>query len=36
LKEKLVTTHIVIAPDLELPFKLMCDASDYAIRAVLG
>jgi len=36
LKEKLVTTHIVIAPDWEKPFELMCDASDYAIGAVLG
>ena len=23
-------------PDWSLPFKLMCDASDYAIGAVLG
>ena len=35
LKKKLVTTPIVIAPDWEKPFELMCDASDYAIGAVL-
>ncbi|GKF84681.1 reverse transcriptase domain-containing protein [Tanacetum coccineum] len=27
---------ILIAPDWDLPFKLMCDASDFAIGAVLG
>ena len=36
LKEKLVPTPIVVAPDWNLPFELMCDASDYAIEAVLG
>jgi len=36
LKEKLMTTPIVTAPDWEKPSELMCDASDYAIRAVLG
>lgn len=36
LKEKLVTAPVVIAPRWDLPFKLMCDASDYAIGAVLG
>ena len=35
LKQKLVSTHIVIAPDWNLPFELMCDASDYIIGAVL-
>ncbi|GKE91125.1 reverse transcriptase domain-containing protein, partial [Tanacetum coccineum] len=29
-------TPILIAPDWDLPFKLMCDASDFAICAVLG
>ena len=27
---------IVVAPDWDLPFELMCDANDYAIGAVLG
>ena len=27
---------IIVAPDWNLPFKLMCDASDYAIGAILG
>ena len=36
LKEKLVSAPIIMAPDWELPFKLMCDASDYTIGAVLG
>lgn len=36
LKEKLVTAPVVIAPRWDLPFVLMCDASDYAIGAVLG
>ena len=36
LKDKLNFTPIVIAPSWELPFELMCDASDYAIREFLG
>jgi hypothetical protein len=36
LKEKLVTAPVIIAPDWTLPFELMCDASDYAVGAVLG
>ncbi|MCI19413.1 hypothetical protein A2U01_0040569, partial [Trifolium medium] len=31
LKERLVTTPIIIAPQWDLPFELMCDASDYAV-----
>ena len=36
LKDRLVSTPIVVAPDWDLPFELMCDANDYAIGAVLG
>ncbi|GKF83206.1 reverse transcriptase domain-containing protein, partial [Tanacetum coccineum] len=36
LKNKLTEAPILIAPNWDLPFKLMCDASDYAIGAVLG
>ncbi|GJZ88152.1 reverse transcriptase domain-containing protein [Tanacetum coccineum] len=36
LKKKLTEAPILIAPDWDLPFKLMCDASDFAIGAVLG
>ena len=36
LKEKLVSAPIVVAPDWNLPFELMCDVSDYAIGVVLG
>ena len=36
LKDKLVSAPIVVAPDWDLSFELMCDASDYAIGAVLG
>ena len=36
LKERLISASIVVAPYWDLPFKLMCDASDYAIKAMLG
>ena len=36
LKDKLVSAPIVVALDWDLSFELMCDASDYAIGAVLG
>nr|GFC82454.1 reverse transcriptase domain-containing protein [Tanacetum cinerariifolium] len=35
LKEKLTEAPILIAPDWDQPFELMCDASDFAIGAVL-
>ncbi|GJT48341.1 reverse transcriptase domain-containing protein, partial [Tanacetum coccineum] len=36
LKKKLTEAPILIAPDWDQPFELMCDVSDYAIGAVLG
>ncbi|GKC19398.1 reverse transcriptase domain-containing protein [Tanacetum coccineum] len=36
LKKKLIEASILIAPDWDLPFELMCDASDFTIGAVLG
>ncbi|XP_070040398.1 uncharacterized protein [Nicotiana tomentosiformis] len=35
-KKRFVTTPIIVAPDWEKPFELMCDANDYAVGAVLG
>ena len=36
LKNLLNTAPIVQAPNWNLPFEIMCDASDYAIGVVLG
>nr|GEW46398.1 reverse transcriptase domain-containing protein [Tanacetum cinerariifolium] len=36
LKRKLTEALILIALDWDMPFELMCDASDFAIGAVLG
>ncbi|GKE93996.1 reverse transcriptase domain-containing protein, partial [Tanacetum coccineum] len=36
LKKKLTEAPILIAPDWDLPFELMCDARDFAIGAFLG
>nr|GEV72625.1 reverse transcriptase domain-containing protein [Tanacetum cinerariifolium] len=36
LKKKLTEAPILIAPNWDLPFELICDASDFAIGAVLG
>nr|GEZ43728.1 reverse transcriptase domain-containing protein [Tanacetum cinerariifolium] len=36
LKRKLTEAPILIAPDWDMPFELMCDASDFAIGSVLG
>ncbi|GKD67046.1 reverse transcriptase domain-containing protein [Tanacetum coccineum] len=36
LKKKLTEAPILIALDWDLPFELMCDASDFAISVVLG
>ncbi|CAN6453639.1 unnamed protein product [Victoria cruziana] len=36
LKEALISAPILMAPDWNLEFEIMCDASDYAIEAILG
>ena len=36
LKDKLVSAPIVVAPDWDFPFELMCDARNYVIGVVLG
>ena len=36
LNDRLVSASIVVAPDWDITFELMCDASDYAIGAILG
>jgi len=35
LKHRLVSAPIISAPDWTRPFEIMCDASDYAIGAIL-
>ncbi|GJS32619.1 reverse transcriptase domain-containing protein [Tanacetum coccineum] len=36
LKEKLTNAPIMVSPNWSLLFELMCDASDFAVGAVLG
>ena len=36
LKKKLTQAPIMVSPDWTLPFELMCDASDFAVGAILG
>nr|GFA72893.1 reverse transcriptase domain-containing protein [Tanacetum cinerariifolium] len=36
LKKKLTEALILVVPDWNLPFELMCDSSDYTIGTVLG
>ncbi|GJT14235.1 reverse transcriptase domain-containing protein [Tanacetum coccineum] len=35
LKEKLTCAHVIVSPNWNLLFELMCDASDFAVGAVL-
>jgi len=35
LKQEFVFAPIILAPDWTKPFEIMCDASDFAISAVL-
>ncbi|GKB86372.1 reverse transcriptase domain-containing protein [Tanacetum coccineum] len=36
LKKRLTEAPILVSSDWDLPFKLMCDVSDYVVGAVLG
>ena len=36
LKKALISAPVIIAPDWDKPFELMCDASDFAVEAVIG
>nr|GEV37269.1 reverse transcriptase domain-containing protein [Tanacetum cinerariifolium] len=36
LKNKLTKASILVAPDWDLPFEIMCDTSDFAVGEVLG
>ncbi|XP_019100932.1 PREDICTED: uncharacterized protein LOC104789643 [Camelina sativa] len=36
IKQELVSAPIVQPPDWDLPFEVMCDASDFAVGAMLG
>ena len=36
IKKKLVSVPIIIVPDWSEPFEIMCNASNYAVGAILG
>ncbi|GJU77210.1 reverse transcriptase domain-containing protein [Tanacetum coccineum] len=36
LKEKLTCALVIVSPNWNIPFELMCDASDFAVGVVLG
>ncbi|GJR72155.1 reverse transcriptase domain-containing protein [Tanacetum coccineum] len=35
LKENLTCAYVIVSPNWSLPFKLMCDASDFAVGTIL-
>ena len=36
LKKALISALVIIAPNWDQPFELMCDDSDFAVGVVLG
>jgi hypothetical protein len=36
VKKALISAPVMQPPDWHLPIEIMCDASDYAVGAVLG
>ncbi|GJX04967.1 reverse transcriptase domain-containing protein [Tanacetum coccineum] len=36
LKEKLTCALVIVSPNWNIPFELMCDASDFTVGAILG
>ena len=36
LNKALITARVVQPPNWNMPFEIMCDASDYAVGAILG
>ena len=36
IKERLISAPIIVAPNWNEPFEVMCDASDFAVGVVLG
>ena len=36
IKNKLIEAPIVVTPTWNKPFEIMCDASDFAVGAILG
>ena len=36
LKERLISAPIIVVPEWSQSFEIMCDASDYALEAILG
>ena len=36
IKKRLISAPIMITPYWNIPFEIMCDSSDFAIKAILG